>query len=126
MKKLATHWDILIAILLAIILGQLIGLVGGAFHVVMCEIFDFVGKLFLSALKMLIVPLIFSSMVVGISNIGSGHQLGMLSRKTLIIYCISSILAVSVGVVFVNITLPGIIDGEPAGKLFSNFFKHRS
>ncbi len=46
--------------------------------------FKYIGTLFLNALKMIIVPLIFSSITVGVAGIGSGGNLGRLGGKTLL------------------------------------------
>ena len=59
--------------------------------------YDFVGTLFLNALKMLIVPLIVSSIIVGVAGIGSGGNLGALGGKTLLYYATTSLLAIVVG-----------------------------
>jgi len=62
--KLKLHWQILIALVLAVLVGLVIGRETGILGVTFYSIFDFVGKLFLNALKMLIVPLIVSSIIV--------------------------------------------------------------
>ena len=56
--SLKLHWQILIALVLAVAVGLLTGTEAGLFGITFYSIFDFVGKLFLNALKMLIVPLI--------------------------------------------------------------------
>ena len=84
--KLKLHWQIIIALVLAVIVGSLTGKEAGLFGVSFYAIFQFVGKLFLNALKMLIVPLIVSSIIVGIAGIGSSSALGRLGGKTLLYY----------------------------------------
>ena len=84
MRKLALHWQILIAIVLAVIAGSWVrsfttdDFMPNIFGVPFVAIFDYVGKLFLNALKMIIVPLITSSIIVGVAFIGSGGKLGKL------------------------------------------------
>ena len=72
--KLALHWQIFIAILL----GGLAGWLGGPEAVIqgvpLVSVYDFIGTLFLNALKMLIVPLIASSIIVGVAGIGSSSH----------------------------------------------------
>ncbi len=80
-------------------------------------VFDFIGTLFLNALKMLIVPLVVSSIIVGIAGIGSGGAFGRLGLKTLLYYLTTSLLAILVGLVIVNLVAPGMVDGEPAKHL---------
>ena len=112
--KLKLHWQILIALALAVIVGSLVGTDTAIFGVTFYAVFDFFGTLFLNALKMLIVPLIVSSIIVGIAGIGSGGALGRLGGKTVLYYATTSLLAILVGLVIVNAIQPGIVNGEPA------------
>lgn len=111
--KLPLHWQILIALVLAIFAGLLSGKDAALFGVSFYSVFEFVGTLFLNALKMLIVPLIMSSIIVGIMGIGSGENLSRLGGKTLTYYAITSFLAILTGLILVNLTMPGISDGQP-------------
>jgi Na+/H+-dicarboxylate symporter len=115
--KLKLHWQILIALVLAVVVGLLTGTEIGLFGITFYSIFDFVGKLFLNALKMLIVPLIVSSIIVGIAGIGGSAGLGRLGGKTLLYYTTTSLLAILVGLLVVNLISPGIVDGQPAKDL---------
>ncbi len=111
--SLQLHWQILIALALAVFAGLLAGKEAALMGVTFYSVFDFFGTLFLNALKMLIVPLIVSSIIVGIMGIGSGENLSRLGGKTLGYYAISSFLAIVTGLVLVNLTMPGISDGQP-------------
>ena len=115
--RLKLHWQILIALALAVVAGLLAGTESALFGVTFYSMFDFVGKLFLNALKMLIVPLITSSIIVGIAGIGGSENLGRLGGKTLLYYLTTSTLAILVGLMVVNAVAPGIVDGEPAKEL---------
>jgi Na+/H+-dicarboxylate symporter len=115
--RLKLHWQILIALVLAVLAGLLAGTDAGLFGLTFYSIFDFVGKLFLNALKMLIVPLIVSSIIVGVAGIGGTHGLGRLGGKTLVYYMTTSLLAILVGLMVVNAVTPGIVDGQPAKDL---------
>jgi len=115
--KIKLHWQILSALALAVIAGILAGTEAALFGVTFYSIFDFVGKLFLNALKMLIVPLIVSSIVVGIAGIGGSQNLGKLGSKTIVYYLTTSLLAILVGLMVVNAVAPGIVDGQPAKDL---------
>jgi Na+/H+-dicarboxylate symporter len=110
------HWQILIAITLAIIAGRLSGLDGALFGVPLVEIYDFIGTLFLNALKMLIVPLIVSALISGISGIGASDGLGQLGLKTISYYLATSFIAIIIGLVLVNIVQPGV-GSVPQGEL---------
>ncbi|KPK39280.1 MAG: sodium:dicarboxylate symporter [Gammaproteobacteria bacterium SG8_47] len=114
MPKLALHWQILIALGLAVVAGLLSGETAGLFGITFYQAYAFIGTLFLNALKMIIVPLIVSSIIVGVAGVGGTHGLGRLGGKTLLYYLTTSLLAILVGLALVNLLAPGIIDGEPA------------
>ena len=126
MRKLALHWQILIAISLAIVAGISIFIVRGRtgvepaiFGVEFVSIFGYVGQLFLNALRMIIVPLITSSIIVGVAGIGSGGNLGALGGKTLLFYATTTLAAILIGLLVINVVQPGIVDGEPARELLA-------
>lgn len=109
------HWQILIAIGLAVLLGMVIPPTLGMGGVSVEAVLNFGGTLFLNALKMIVVPLILASIITGVASLGDGQNIGRLSAKTVGFYALSSLLAILIGLVMVNITTPGIVDGAPAG-----------
>lgn len=113
-QSIPLHWQILIALGLAFLAGVLSGKDAGIFGISFYQTYDFFGTLFLNALKMLIVPLIVSSIIVGMMGMSSGDSLSRLGTKTLIFYTLTSLIAILIGLVLVNITTPGIIDGVAA------------
>lgn len=112
--RIKLHWQILIALLLAVIAGRLSGTDGTLLGIPLYPVYVFIGALFMNALKMIIVPLIMSSIITGVSSIGDSRGLGRLGGKTLLFYMTTSLLAILVGLLFVNLLNPGIINGEPA------------
>lgn len=114
MKKLELHWQILIAILLAALAGTLTGTESGFFGVTFYQVYDFLGTLFLNALRMIIVPLVMSSIIVGVASL-SGDDLGRLGTKTIGYYTLTSTLAILVGLVLVDLIRPGIGPDGPVG-----------
>jgi len=121
MRKLALHWQILIAIGLAFLVGMWIfssyqstGVQPGVLGIAFVTMFDYIGQLFLNALRMIIVPLITSSIIVGVAGIGSGGNLGALGGKTLLFYATTTLAAILIGLFVINTIGPGYIDGEPA------------
>lgn len=121
MRKLALHWQILIAIVFAFIAGlwmfnikEATGNQPGVFGIEFIAMFDYIGTLFLNALKMIIVPLITSSIIVGVAGIGSGGNLGALGGKTLLFYATTTLAAILIGLFVINMIGPGYIDGQPA------------
>lgn len=115
--RLKLHWQILIALVLAVVAGSLTGTHSGYGSFTFYKAYDFLGTLFLNALKMLIVPLIMSSIIAGISGIGRTDALGRLGGKTLLYYLTTSLMAILTGLLMVNLIQPGIVDGEPAREL---------
>jgi len=114
--RLALHWQILIAILAAALAGTLSGTEAGVFGVTFYQVYEFVGSLFLNALKMIIVPLITASIISGIASLGGGEELGRIGVKTMGYYALTSLLAILVGLVFVNVFTPGLSGGVPVGE----------
>ncbi|MDD3610073.1 MAG: dicarboxylate/amino acid:cation symporter [Halothiobacillaceae bacterium] len=96
--------QILLALGLAVLVGLLLG--RDAFGVPWVAGYDFVGDLFLQALKMVIVPLVASSVIVGMAGIGGG-QLGRLGGRVLGYYALTTLLAVLTALVVVNLWQPG-------------------
>ncbi|HQF92142.1 MAG TPA: cation:dicarboxylase symporter family transporter, partial [Synergistaceae bacterium] len=66
-----------------------------------------VGKIFISLLKMLIVPLVFSSIVVGTSSLGDVKVLGRVGIKIMVLYLLTTAFAVTLGLFFGNVIQPG-------------------
>ncbi len=100
MKKLALHWQILIGIAIAIPFGM--------FFYELVPSIKWVGEIFIRALKMIAIPIVFSSLVMGVSSLGGYKDLGRLAWKTFSFYVFTTVLAVLTGVILVNIVKPGI------------------
>lgn len=112
--NLKLHWQILIALVLAVIAGILAGKTAGIAGITFYEIFSFFGALFMNALKMIIIPLIVSSIIVGVAGIGGNDGLARMGGRTLLYYATTSLFAILLGLFFVNALTPGLIDGQPA------------
>ena len=119
MGKLKLHWQILIAIAVGVAAGRIAGETGSVGPVPFVDIFEFLGTLFINALKMLIVPLIASSIIVGVAGIGSSGNLGRLGGKTLLFYATTTLLAILVGLLLVNLVRPGYLDGQPVREMLA-------
>jgi proton glutamate symport protein len=104
--KIKLHWQILIALGLAIVAGFLTGTDASIFGVTYYAIYAFFGTLFLNALKMIVVPLVVSSIIVGIA--------GASGLKTLGYYLTTSLVAILIGLTLVDTISPGVVDGQPA------------
>ena len=112
-NKLALHWQILIALLLAVITGSLFDQTFSFSGISLLSVLTFFGTLFLNALKMLIVPLVMASIITGMMSLNA-DTLGRLGSKTIAYYASTSLVAILIGLFFVNLFQPGIVDGEPA------------
>jgi len=100
MQKLKLHWQILIAFIIAVLLGL--------FFPQSSEYVKWLGDLFLRALKMIIVPLVFSSIVSGVVNLGSSSSLGRLGAKTITYYITTSLAAILTGLILVDLIRPDV------------------
>lgn len=117
MFKLKLHWQILIAMILAVLAGLATGTEAAIAGVTFYSMYAFIGGLFLSALKMLIVPLIAASIITGVAGMGTGDGFGRLGTKTVVYYLSTSLLAILTGLFFVNLIVPGVSNGVAAGSL---------
>ncbi len=94
------HWQILIAFILAVLFGYFIP--QGVPYVA------WMGDIFLRSLKMVIIPLVFSSIISGVTSMGDGKNLGRLGLKTMAYYLTTSALAILTGLAVVNVVKPGV------------------
>ena len=122
-KKIAPHWQILIALILAtgtaVVFRNISHTVAedsSAYRFIQTAITvcGFIGNLFIQALKMIIVPLVVSSIIAGIASLGGMKGFGRLGMKTLAFYTGTSLCAVLVGLTLVNTIQPGLDDNGQA------------
>lgn len=100
MLKLKLHWQILIAFIIAVLFGLFLPQYSNYVR--------WLGDIFLRALKMIIVPLILTSIVSGVTNIGETKSLGRLGLKTISYYLITSTFAIITGLLLVDLIKPGV------------------
>lgn len=111
MSKIPLYLQIVIALGLAVIAGTAFNTESVLFDVKIYDILDFVGKLFINALKMVVVPLVVASIIAGIANIANDKSFGRLGASTLLYYVFTSTIAIFVGLALVNLIQPGIDSG---------------
>jgi proton glutamate symport protein len=104
--KLKLHWQIFIGLALGVFIGFLSRTLH--FENFVIEDMSVIGTIFLRALRMIIIPLIVSSIISGVTSIGSAESFGRLSLKTIIYYVSTSLLAIVTGLVLVNLVQPGV------------------
>ncbi len=117
MTRLALHWQILIAIVAAIIAGVLFDMDDRFLGISVYACLSFIGALFLNALKMVVVPLVLASIICAVAGLSGKNGIGRMGGKALLFYMSSSLAAILVGLFFVNLIAPGLSDGEPAREL---------
>jgi Na+/H+-dicarboxylate symporter len=100
LTKIKLHWQILIALVLAVAFGY--------FVPEWVQYISWMGVIFLRGLNMVVVPLILSSIISGVASIGGGSNLGRLGLKTLSYYILTSLIAILIGLFFVNLFQPGV------------------
>ena len=84
MKNIKLHWQIIICMVLGTIVGILFNKIGGYEDSTIYTLILLLGDIFIRLLKMVIVPLIFTSIIMGISSIKDQSKIGRLGFKTLI------------------------------------------
>ena len=121
MKNLALHWKILLGMVLGVAFGFLMVSFSGGKEVVLDWVKPF-GTIFINALKLIAVPLILGSLISGVSDLKDISKLSKMGGKTVLIYLMTTILAVSIGLVLVNSIQPGdSIAEETRTELVSNY-----
>lgn len=100
-------WQMLLAIVLAMIAGKITGTTASIFGITFYQLYSFLGQLFLNSLTLLVVPLISSSIIHGLSQMGSDQSFGRLGGKTFFYYILTTLLAVLTGLLFFNLIQPG-------------------
>lgn len=95
------HWQILVGM----VAGVAFGLLTPADWV---PSYSWIGDLFLRALKMVVVPLVTSSIIVGVARLGDTRTVGRLGGVTVLYYMATSALAILTGLVAVNLLQPGV------------------
>lgn len=117
--KLQLHWQILIAMVFGVIVGVVFQVAydgeptGWLFGLIVS-----LGTIFIHLLRMVIVPLIFSSIVSGVASVGDGKRIGRLGIKTFTYYLVSSLLAILIGITVTNAFKPGVGANIPVGEDF--------
>ncbi len=106
MRKIALHWRIL----LGMVLGVLFAITMVQFEWGKSFVIDWIkpfGTIFINALKLIAVPLILASLIKGVSDLKDLSKLSSMGSKTIGIYIVTTLIAVSIGITVVNIVKPG-------------------
>ncbi len=106
MKNMALHWKILIGMVLGIVFGFLMNSVEGGKGFVTDWVKPF-GTIFINLLKLIAVPLILASLIKGISDLKDISKIKKMGLRTIIIYVLTTVVAIIIGLGIVNIVKPG-------------------
>jgi len=106
MKKLALHWKILIGMALGVIFGIILSIIEGGDAFIGNYIKPF-GTIFINLLKLIAVPLILASLIKGVSDLKDISKLSQMGGRTIITYLITTLTAVTIGLILVNVIQPG-------------------
>ena len=121
MKKLALHWQILLGMVVGVLVGLIMTQFEGGKEIVQDWIKPF-GKIFINALKLIAVPLILASLIKGVSDLKDISKLSKMGGRTIAIYVMTTVIAVSIGLVLVNVIKPGnSISEETRQELVQNY-----
>ena len=105
-KGLALHWQILIGIGLGVLAG-----------ILLCKITPYenwykyikwAGDIFLRGLRMIVIPLVFTSIALGVAGMGNSAALGRIAGKTILYYIGTTLIAAVIGLTLVNLVKPGV------------------
>ncbi len=106
MEKLALHWKIMIGMVLGIIFGLVMTSVSGGGNFVHDWI-EPMGKIFVKMLKLIAVPLILASLIKGISDLKDISKFKTMGLRTIVIYILTTVIAITIGLALVNTIKPG-------------------
>ncbi|MEN8186098.1 MAG: dicarboxylate/amino acid:cation symporter [Bacteroidota bacterium] len=121
MKKLALHWKILLGMFLGVLFGFLMAGIDGGKEIVQDWVKPF-GTIFINSLKLIAVPLILGSLIKGVSDLKDISKLSKMGGKTILIYILTTVIAVSIGLFLVNTVKPGnSITESTRTELVSNY-----
>ena len=110
-KKLSFTQKILVSMLLGAALGIILNNIN-IYHILINQylsngIFEVLGKLFVNSLKMLVVPLVFCSITVGITSLGNLSLMGRIGFKAILIYLLTTAVAISLALICATVIKPG-------------------
>lgn len=121
MKKLALHWQILLGMLAGVLFALIMTNFSWGAEFVSDWIKPF-GNIFINALKLIAVPLILASLIKGISDLKDISKLSKMGTRTIATYIVTTVIAVSIGLVLVNLIGPGrTISEETRSDLIASY-----
>jgi|TARA_B110000967_G_scaffold42003_1_gene41933 Na+/H+-dicarboxylate symporter len=121
MKKMALHWKILIGMLTGVLFGIIMLNINGGDLFVNNWIKP-LGTIFVKLLKLIAIPLILASLIKGISDLKDISKFKTIGSKTIVTYIITTVIAISIGLILVNVINPGAgISSETVERLTTTY-----
>lgn len=126
------HWQILLGLIVGSIIGYLVGAMAvsasdalkaagtdtKAKQIVTAGwaylLFDLIGDMFLNGLKLIVIPLVMTSIILAVAGMGGQAGFGRMGLKTLTYYMATSLIAILIGLSLINLIKPGIVPDNPA------------
>lgn len=105
--KITLAWQILFALILGILLGAILHNKGELRDWMIANILSPAGDIFIHMIKMIVVPIVVATLVVGIASIGDAKKLGSIGFKTILYFEIITTLAIILGITLANVFQPG-------------------
>lgn len=122
-KSFPLHTKILLGLLAGLLFGLLVIFTGIPNEWILDYIKPF-GKIFVNGLKMVAMPLILASLIVGVSNLGDISKLSRMGGKTIGIYLTTTVIATTLGLLIVNTIQPGRIITDQTRTEIMQMFEH--
>lgn len=105
--KLSLAWQILIGLVLGIAVGALLNHFGDEKAWWITNILQPAGDIFIRLIKMIVIPIVVASLIVGIAGMGDAKKLGRIGLKTILYFEVVTTIAILVGLVLANVFHPG-------------------
>ncbi|MDY0969583.1 glutamate/aspartate:proton symporter GltP [Siccibacter turicensis] len=106
-RKFSLAWQILLALVLGIILGSVLHYQTDSRDWLVTNLLSPAGDIFIHLIKMIVVPIVISTLVVGIAGVGDAKQLGRIGAKTIIYFEVITTVAIILGITLANVFQPG-------------------
>ncbi|WP_138429317.1 dicarboxylate/amino acid:cation symporter [Fodinibius saliphilus] len=114
------HWQIIIGLVLGLIWGLIASITGYTAFTI--DYIQPIGTIFINLLKLIAVPLVLASLIVGVTNLNDVTKLSRMGGKTIGIYLVTTIFAITIGLTVVNIIQPGdFLPTETQDQLMSSY-----
>lgn len=120
MKKLALHWQIMIGMTAGVLFGLLFSYLG--WQEFIADWIKPFGRIFISLLKLIAIPLILASLIKGISDLKDISKFKNMGLRTISFYILSTVVAIAIGLAVVNIIQPGeYVSAETVAQLTESY-----